>query len=100
MKYIDLISTAYLVTIGIYMSAISLSQDAELRRSIKRVARLQSKSKLFDSMVIAEIEKKIEKRVMQIIRTQSVEIEKEDRGTTIPKRPRNSRLLKAGNKRS
>jgi hypothetical protein len=77
MKYIDLISTAYLVTIGIYMSAISLSQDAELRRSIKRVARLQSKSKLFDSMVIAEIEKKIEKRVMQIIRTQSFEMEKE-----------------------
>ena len=85
MKYIDLIFTAYLVTIGIYMSAISLSQDAELRRSIKRVARLQSKSKLFDSMVIAEIEKKIEKRVMQIIRTQFVEMEKEDRGATIPK---------------
>lgn len=84
MKYIDLISTIYyLVTIGIYVSAISLSQDAELRRSIKRVARLQSK--LFDSMVIAEIEKKIEKRVMQIIRTQSVEMEKEDRGATIPK---------------
>jgi hypothetical protein len=77
MKYIDLIFTAYLVTIGIYMSAISLSQDAELRRSTKRVARLQSKSKLFDSMVIAEIEKKIEKRVMQIIRTQSFEMEKE-----------------------
>jgi len=83
MKYIDLIFTAYLVTIGIYMSAISLSQYAELCRSVRRVARLQSK--LFDSMVIAEIEKKIEKRVMQIIRTQSVEIEKEDRGTTIPK---------------
>lgn len=80
MKYIDLIFTAYLVTIGIYMSTISLSQDAELRRSIKRVARLQSKP--FDSMVVAEIEKK---RVMQIIRTQSVEMEKEDRGATIPK---------------
>ncbi len=57
MKYIDLISTIYyLVTIGIYVSAISLSQDAELRRSIKLVARLQSKP--FDSMIIAEIEKK------------------------------------------
>lgn len=67
--------SAYLVTIGIYMSAISLSQDAELRRSIRRVARLQSK--LFDSMVTAEIEREIEKRVMQVIRTQSVEMEKE-----------------------
>jgi hypothetical protein len=75
MKYIDLIFTAYLVTIGIYMSAISLSQYAELCRSVRRVARLQSK--LFDSMVTAEIEKEIEKRVMQIIRTQSVEMEKE-----------------------
>ncbi|HEX5977454.1 MAG TPA: hypothetical protein VFY68_09265 [Nitrososphaeraceae archaeon] len=67
--------SAYLVTIGIYMSAISLSQYAELYRSIRRVARLQSK--LFDSMVTAEIEKEIEKRVMQVIRTQSVEMEKE-----------------------
>ena len=67
--------SAYLVTIGIYMSAISLSQDAELRRSIRRVAR--SQSKLFDSMVTAEIEREIEKRVMQVIRTQSVEMEKE-----------------------
>jgi hypothetical protein len=67
--------SAYLVTIGIYMSAISLSQNAELRRSIRRVAR--SQSKLFDSMVTAEIEREIEKRVMQVIRTQSVEMEKE-----------------------
>ena len=67
--------SAYFVVIGIYMSTISLAQDAELRRSIRRVARTQSK--LFDSMVTAEIEKEIEKRVMQIIRTQSVEMETE-----------------------
>jgi hypothetical protein len=67
--------SAYLVVIGIYMSTISLAQDAELRRSIRRVARTQSK--LFDSMVTAEIEKEIEKRVMQIIRTQSVKMENE-----------------------
>ena len=65
--------SAYLVTIGIYMSAISLSQDAELRSSIN--ARLQSK--LFDSMVTAEIEKEIERRVMQVIRAQSIEMENE-----------------------
>jgi hypothetical protein len=71
--------SAYLIVIGIYMSTISLSQDAELRRSIKQIAR--SQSKLFDSMVTAEIEREIEreieKRVMQVIRTQSVEMEKE-----------------------
>ena len=37
----------------------------------------RSQSKLFDSMVTAEIEKEIERRVMQIIRTQSVEMETE-----------------------
>ena len=67
--------SAYLVIIGIYMSTISLSQDAELRQSIRRVAR--SQSKLFDSMVSAEIEKEIEKRVMEVIRTRSVEMEDE-----------------------
>ena len=82
MKYIDPIFTAYLVTIGI-ICLLSLSQDAELRRSIRRVAR--SQSKLFDSIVTAEIEREIENRVMQVIRTQSVEMEKEDRGATIPK---------------
>jgi hypothetical protein len=41
----------------------------------------RSQSKLFDSMVTAEIEREIEKRVMQVIRTQSVEMEK----ATIPK---------------
>ena len=67
--------SSFLVVIGIYMSTISLAQDAELRQSIRRVARTQSK--LFDSMVTAEIEKEIEKRVMQVIRTQSVDMEKE-----------------------
>jgi hypothetical protein len=40
------------------MSTISPSHDAELRRSIRYVSK--SQSKLFDSMVMAEIEKEIE----------------------------------------
>lgn len=67
--------SAYLVVNGIYMSTISLAQDSELRRSIRRVARTQSN--LFDSVVTAEIEQEIEKRVMQVIRTQSAEMENE-----------------------
>jgi hypothetical protein len=73
-KYVIGLS-AYLVVIGIYMSTISLSQDAELRRSVKQVARLQSK--LFDSMVTAEIEKEIERRVIEVFKKQSVEMEEE-----------------------
>jgi hypothetical protein len=67
--------SAYLVVIGIYMSTISLSQNAQLRRSVKQVARTQSK--LFDSMVTIEIEKEIERRVMEVIERQSDEMEKE-----------------------
>ena len=67
--------SSYLVVTGIYMSTISLSQDAELRRSVKQLAR--SQSKLFDSMVSVEIEKEIERRVMEIIQKQSFEMEKE-----------------------
>jgi hypothetical protein len=67
--------SAYLVVVGVYMSTVSLSQDAELRRSIRHVARTQSK--LLDSMVTAEIEKEIERRVMEIVKIQSVEMERE-----------------------
>jgi hypothetical protein len=67
--------SAYLVVVGIYMSTVSLSQDAELRRSIRHIARTQSK--LFDSMVTAEIEKEIERRVMEVIKNQSVKMENE-----------------------
>jgi hypothetical protein len=67
--------SAYLVVVGIYMSTISLSQDTQLRRSIRRVTITQSK--LFDSMVTTEIEKEIERRVREVINIQSVEMEDE-----------------------
>jgi hypothetical protein len=67
--------SAYLVVIGIYLSTISLSQNADLRWSIKQVAK--SQSKLFDSMVMAEIEKEIESRVIEVVRVQSVQMENE-----------------------
>ena len=67
--------SAYLVMIGIYMSTISLSHDAELRQLIRRIAK--SQSMLFDSIVSEEIEKEIEMRVMEIIRKQSLQMEDE-----------------------
>lgn len=64
--------SAYLVVSGLYTSTVSLSQNTEVRRSIRRLAR--SQSALFDSMVSAESEKEIEKRVMEIVRKESVEM--------------------------
>jgi hypothetical protein len=64
---------AYLVVIGLYTSTVSMSQDTELRRNIRHLAR--SQTRLFDSMVSAESGKEIEKRVLEIVKKQSVEME-------------------------
>jgi hypothetical protein len=65
--------SAYLVMIGLYTSTVSMSQDTELRRSIRRLAK--SQTRLFDSMVLAESGKEIEKRVLELIKKQSLEME-------------------------
>jgi hypothetical protein len=68
----ECILLTYLVVSGLYTSTVSLSQNTEVRRSIRRLA--GSQSALFDSMVSAESEKEIEKRVMEIVRKESVEM--------------------------
>jgi hypothetical protein len=65
--------SAYLVVIGLYTSTVTMSQDSELRRYIRRLAR--SQTRLFDSMVSAESGKEIEKRVLELIKKQSIEME-------------------------
>lgn len=65
--------SAYLVVVGLYTSTVSLSQDTELRRSIRQLA--SSQSTLFDSMVSWESSKEIEQRVMEIVKKHSLELE-------------------------
>jgi hypothetical protein len=65
--------SAYLVVVGLYTSTVSLSQDTELRRSIRQLA--SSQSSLFDSMVSGESSKEIEQRVMEIVKKYSHEME-------------------------
>jgi hypothetical protein len=55
---------SYLVLLGIYSSAISISQDAKLRREIRRLA--IQESKLLDSIGLAQMEEQIKKRVLQV----------------------------------
>jgi hypothetical protein len=58
--------SAYLVLLGIYSSAISMSKDASLRREIRRLA--IKESKLLDSIGSAQIEDEVRKRVLHIAR--------------------------------
>jgi hypothetical protein len=65
--------SAYLAVVGIYTSSISMSNDANIRKSIKNLAK--SESKLLDSIASAEMNKEIESRVIKVIKAQSSEIE-------------------------
>jgi hypothetical protein len=55
---------SYLVFLGIYSSAISISQDSSLRRSIRKYA--ITESKLLDSIGSAQMEQEIQRRVVAL----------------------------------
>jgi hypothetical protein len=54
--------SSYLILVGIYSAAVSVSEDIKLRQSIRKIA--IKESKLLDSIGSTEMEQQIEKRVM------------------------------------
>jgi|SRR5919106_24576 hypothetical protein len=58
--------SSYLVLAGIYSSALSISQDANLRRQIRRLAIRESK--LLDSIGSAQMEEEVRRRVLHVVR--------------------------------
>jgi hypothetical protein len=60
--------SSYFIMVGIYSSAISISEDSELRRSIRRSA--IKESKLLESIGIAHMEQEIQKRVLRLAKEQ------------------------------
>jgi len=58
--------SSYLILVGIYSSAISISQDAKLRQTIKKMT--VEESKLLDSIASAEVEKQIVNNVLSTIK--------------------------------
>ena len=67
--------SSYLILVGIYSSAVSVAQDLELRKLIRKYTRRESK--LLDSIVSAEMEKEIQNRVMKIVDEQSFKMKEE-----------------------
>ncbi len=61
--------SAYMMFLGLYSSAISVSQDAKLRRSIRSSA--VKESELLDSIGTAQMEQELQKRVLKIVKEQS-----------------------------
>jgi hypothetical protein len=58
--------SSYLVLAGIYSSALSISQDANLRRQIRRLAIRESK--ILDSIGSAQMEEELRRRVLHIVK--------------------------------
>jgi ABC-type multidrug transport system fused ATPase/permease subunit len=60
--------SSYFIMVGIYSSAISISEDSELRRSIRKFA--IKESKLLDSIGFAHMEQEIQKRALKLAKVQ------------------------------
>jgi hypothetical protein len=58
--------SSYMILMGIYSSAISVSQDVKLRQSIRKFA--MKESRLLDSIGTAQMEQEIQSRVLTITR--------------------------------
>lgn len=64
--------SSYLVLVGLYSSAVSVAEDVNLRRSIKKS--LQDHSRLLHSIGSAQMEQEIKNSVMQLAKQQSDQI--------------------------
>jgi hypothetical protein len=68
-------TASYLMFLGLYSAAISLAQDQELRRSIRRLA--LSESKFLDTIGFAHLEHELQIKVAKIVEDQSERMTKE-----------------------
>ena len=73
--------SSYLVLVGIFSSAISISEDANLRREIRHLAIRESK--LLDSIGRAQVEEEIRKRVLHMTRVSKRDVEGVDIPSTL-----------------
>lgn len=69
--------STYLVSTGFYLSAIRISQDTRLRKSLRQVAKEESSSRLLDNIGAAQMEQAIEDRVQKIAKEQEETLKKE-----------------------
>jgi hypothetical protein len=69
--------STYLASTGFYLSAIRISQDISLRKSIRQVASEESSSRLLDNIGTAQMEQAIQERVQKIAKEQEETLKKE-----------------------
>ena len=62
--------SAFLYSIGLYYSAISISEDSSLRKTIRRSA-----LELFDEIGTAQMEQDVQKRILKIVKSNKEKLE-------------------------
>jgi hypothetical protein len=67
--------SSYLLLLGVYSSAISVSEDSKLRQSIREFT--LAESKLLDSIGTAHMEQEIQKRVLALTKKNQHNLEEE-----------------------
>jgi hypothetical protein len=72
--------STYLILLGLYASAISVSQDIELRKSVKKST--MREARFLDSMGTAHMEKELMKRMVLKAREEQKELVQESGGVT------------------
>ena len=60
--------SSYLILVGVYSSAISVSEDIKIRQTIRKFA--LKESKLLDSIGTSHMEDELQRRVMKLAREQ------------------------------
>jgi MFS family permease len=60
--------SSYLILMGIYSSAVSISEDSRLRRAIRKFA--MTESKVLDSIGLAQMEQEVQKKVLSLAKEQ------------------------------
>jgi hypothetical protein len=64
---------SYLILVGVYSSAISISQDIKLRQSLRKS--VQQQSTLLDKIGASEMEQEIQKKVIKVMMDLSYQTE-------------------------
>jgi hypothetical protein len=60
--------SSYLILMGIYSSAVSISEDSRLRRAIRKFA--MTELKVLDSIGLAQMEQEVQKKVLSLAKEQ------------------------------
>ena len=68
-----MVLASYLISIGVYSSAVSISQDTKLRQSLRKS--VEQQSNLLDNIGSSQMEQEVQKKVVKVMKELSYQTE-------------------------